>query len=166
MKRFDSPDDNNRGWKRIGLIVGAILGALVGVVTIVRTRLRVPPSARATPAAPPLRAAQSEGDQYAGVPLTTLPSQEAGPAKHSATVAAAAPPAQSERAGAQAVIPNGWNAAAPAQLPPPTYWPTVLALGVVLLVWGLVSSPIISAVGLGVFALGLTGWIGDLRHAT
>jgi hypothetical protein len=33
-----------------------------------------------------------------------------------------------------------------------------------LLLWGIVTSPLISAVGLLLFAGGITGWIGDIRH--
>lgn len=157
MSRLDSgPDDNSR-WKVVGLIAGAILGALVGLVTIGRALLRVPPPDVAPHPAPREKEGEA-GDRHAGIPITTIPAQEEGPGEEGA-----APPPPAE---GRATIPAGWNRAAPAHLPPPTYWPAVLALGIVLLFWGLVSSPIISAVGLGLFALGLGGWIGDLRHAT
>jgi hypothetical protein len=40
----------------------------------------------------------------------------------------------------------------------------VLALGITFLAWGIVTSLLISAVGLILFALALAGWIGELRH--
>jgi hypothetical protein len=51
-----------------------------------------------------------------------------------------------------------------AELPQPTYWPAVMALGIAFVAWGLVTTFIISGVGLLLFALALAGWIGDLRH--
>ena len=46
----------------------------------------------------------------------------------------------------------------------PTYWPVVLAGGIIFLLWGLITTPIISLVGLGLFILALAGWIGAIRH--
>jgi hypothetical protein len=48
--------------------------------------------------------------------------------------------------------------------PKPTAWPATLALSITFLAWGLVSSLIICGVGVVVFAVALTGWIGDIRH--
>jgi hypothetical protein len=50
------------------------------------------------------------------------------------------------------------------ELPKPTAWPPTLALSIALMLWGLVSSLIITGVGVVVFAVALTGWIGDIRH--
>jgi hypothetical protein len=50
-------------------------------------------------------------------------------------------------------------------LPRPTYWPAVMAFGITLLFWGLVTSYLILVVGLIVLAVALAGWIGDLLHA-
>ena len=58
----------------------------------------------------------------------------------------------------------GWSRPKPEHVPHPTYWPAVLALGVTCLVWGLVTSYVISAVGLLLFAVALSGWIWELRH--
>lgn len=55
-----------------------------------------------------------------------------------------------------------WTQAEPASLPEPTYWPAALALGIVLLVWGPVTTWMISAVGLALSVLALAGWIGDV----
>jgi hypothetical protein len=39
-----------------------------------------------------------------------------------------------------------------------------LALAITLLVWGLVTSLIITGVGLALFAVAMAGWIRDVRH--
>jgi hypothetical protein len=73
--------------------------------------------------------------------------------------------AQAEQpAPAAAQTRPGWSRPDHTDLPRPTYWPAVLALGIAFLAWGLVTSWIISGVGLVLFALALAGWIGDLRH--
>ncbi len=58
----------------------------------------------------------------------------------------------------------GWHVPEHLELPEPTYWPAVLAFGITLFAWGLVTSYVIIGVGLLVFAVALAGWIGDLRH--
>jgi hypothetical protein len=58
----------------------------------------------------------------------------------------------------------GWNVPQPQQLPAPCVWPAALALGITLLVWGLVTSLIITGVGILLFAVALAGWIRDIRH--
>jgi hypothetical protein len=60
--------------------------------------------------------------------------------------------------------PEEWTKLPAEPLPKPTAWPPTLALGVTFLLWGLASSLIISGVGAVVFAVALTGWIGDIRH--
>jgi hypothetical protein len=55
-----------------------------------------------------------------------------------------------------------WNPAQPAHLPRPTYAPAMLALGNTLLLWGLLTTWIISAVGAGLSALGLALWLADV----
>jgi len=59
---------------------------------------------------------------------------------------------------------SGWRHPDHSGLPQPTYWPAVLALGITFLAWGIVTSLVISGVGLVLFALALAGWIGELRH--
>ena len=61
-------------------------------------------------------------------------------------------------------LPPGWNIPQPRQLAEPCVWPAALALGITLLVWGLVTSLIITAVGGCVFAAALAGWIREIRH--
>lgn len=52
----------------------------------------------------------------------------------------------------------------PEQVPRPTYWPAVLALGCVLILLGIVTMWVLSATGMVLFILALIGWIGELRH--
>ncbi len=61
-------------------------------------------------------------------------------------------------------LPPGWNRAQPEHLPEPTQWPPALALAVTLIFWGLVSSLIITAIGVLLFGLSVVGWIRDIRH--
>jgi hypothetical protein len=61
-------------------------------------------------------------------------------------------------------LPSGWNTARPEQLPEPSIWPATLALGITLLLWGLVTSLIITGVGGMLFVVALAGWIRDIRH--
>jgi hypothetical protein len=58
----------------------------------------------------------------------------------------------------------GWHHPDHSGLPQPTYWPVVLALGITFIAWGIVTSLLISIVGLVLFALAIAGWIGELRH--
>jgi hypothetical protein len=57
-----------------------------------------------------------------------------------------------------------WQTPPAPRLPKPTAWPPTLALSITFLLWGLASSLLISGVGAVVFAVALTGWIGDIRH--
>jgi hypothetical protein len=59
---------------------------------------------------------------------------------------------------------EGWNVPKPDAVPRPTSWPAGLALGITLFAWGIISSPVILAVGLVVFVVSLAGWIGEIRH--
>ena len=67
--------------------------------------------------------------------------------------------------------PPGWHKPKPETLPKPGYWPALMALGIVLLLWGLAlgfnevfsSSLVTSGIGLILFVIALAGWIGDLR---
>jgi hypothetical protein len=60
--------------------------------------------------------------------------------------------------------PTGWTVLPPEKLPDPSIWPATLALAITFLVWGLVTSLIITGVGLALFAGALAGWIRDIRH--
>ncbi len=63
-----------------------------------------------------------------------------------------------------AELPPGWNLARPHKLPRPTYWPAVLAGGVVVFAWGPPTSWTVSVVGAVVSIIAIRGWIGELRH--
>ncbi len=54
--------------------------------------------------------------------------------------------------------------AKPEVLPEPTYWPFFLALGIVFLGWGLLTTWLISLAGFIIMIISLTGWINILRH--
>ncbi len=68
-------------------------------------------------------------------------------------------------------IPSGWHKPKPERLPKPGYWPALMALGIVFILWGFAlgfnevfsSSVVTSGIGLIVFIIALAGWIGDLR---
>jgi Cytochrome c oxidase subunit IV len=49
-------------------------------------------------------------------------------------------------------------------LPHPSVWPIVLAAGIALLLFGVVTSLAFSAVGAIMIVVALAGWIGELRH--
>jgi hypothetical protein len=59
---------------------------------------------------------------------------------------------------------EGWNRPKPDVIPRPTAWPPALALAVTLLAWGLITSPVVLAVGVILFAVSLVGWIQEIRH--
>lgn len=49
-------------------------------------------------------------------------------------------------------------------IPRSTYSPAVMALAIVCLLWGLLTTYLISLLGLVLLAVSLVGWIGELRH--
>ena len=57
-----------------------------------------------------------------------------------------------------------WAEPLPAEIPPPTYAPALLALGIVLLLWGLIAGWMVSAVGGLVSAVALAYWIQELLY--
>ena len=59
---------------------------------------------------------------------------------------------------------DSWSEPRPQNIPRPTYSPAVLALAIVCLLWGMVTTYLISLLGAILFILGLAGWIGELRH--
>lgn len=60
--------------------------------------------------------------------------------------------------------PSDWNAAKPDVIPRPTYAPAAMASGITLLLWGIVTSPVLLGAGGVVMTLSLIGWIGEMRH--
>jgi hypothetical protein len=61
-------------------------------------------------------------------------------------------------------LPPGWHLAKPEVLPRATYWPAVMALGIVFVFWGIVTTLAISVMGLALTAVALGGWIRELRN--
>jgi hypothetical protein len=59
---------------------------------------------------------------------------------------------------------NEWQPSQPDKLPAPTFWPIVLAVGIILFFWGFMSSIIFSGLGLFVMGIALAGWIGELNY--
>lgn len=59
---------------------------------------------------------------------------------------------------------EGYARPKPEAIPRATPWPAGLALAITFLAWGLVTSPIVLAVGVALFAVSLAGWIGEIRH--
>lgn len=57
------------------------------------------------------------------------------------------------------------NAAPEIHLPAPSYWPIVLAAGMVLMAAGVIFSLIITAVGVVVLLAAIIGWTGENRAA-
>ncbi len=136
------PEEREPGWKsaliRAGIILGAVIGGLVGLLSLLSTLLR-----RREPSA-----VSRQQRAISRQPSTTGDEEPEIRTPHSAL----------------RTPQSGWSVPRPEELPSPTYWPAVMALGIVLMVWGLVSTFVISGVGLALFALALAGWIGDLRH--
>jgi hypothetical protein len=49
-------------------------------------------------------------------------------------------------------------------MPAPTLWPAALSLGATVLVWGLISSLLMTGIGVMMVAIAIVGWINDIRH--
>ncbi len=54
--------------------------------------------------------------------------------------------------------------AVPQKLPASTYWPIILALGVIFFFWGFVTSLILTGIGFVTIGIALAGWIGELNN--
>ena len=54
--------------------------------------------------------------------------------------------------------------ARPEKMPHPTYWPFFLALGVVMSFWGILTTFVITGMGILIFLVALSGWIANLLH--
>jgi hypothetical protein len=57
-----------------------------------------------------------------------------------------------------------WTAPRVQIIPRATYSPAVMALAIVCLLWGLLTSYLISLLGVVLLVVSLAGWIGELRH--
>lgn len=58
-----------------------------------------------------------------------------------------------------------WQPVEEGHLPAPSIWPMVLAAGVTLLLFGVVTSLVFSVFGALLMVLSMHGWIQELRHA-
>jgi hypothetical protein len=56
------------------------------------------------------------------------------------------------------------QAADPEILPESTYWPVILSFGTSLLVWGFLTSLILSVAGVLFIGISLAGWISELNN--
>jgi hypothetical protein len=105
---------------------------------------------------------------FAGAPALTVASMPAGSGAARDTTSAgpdASEPIRPRPHEIPHIEPDpGWNLPRPAHLPHPTYWPAVLAMGIVFFAWGLVTNPVVTAVGVIIFFVALLGWIGEMRH--
>lgn len=61
-------------------------------------------------------------------------------------------------------VPEGWSRPLPEKAARPTYWPCTLAFGAVLVLWGPVTTFVISGVGVAICAVALIGWAHEVRH--
>jgi hypothetical protein len=59
---------------------------------------------------------------------------------------------------------GNWNTPLPERTPPPTYAPAFLALGITLLLFGVVSSYVFSAAGFVLIVVSISKWTGELLH--
>jgi hypothetical protein len=144
----DQPTDTNKNAVRLAL--GAALGSALGIITAVRTLSPARRQHDGATAAPPAPTEREAGSAPAAEEI--IPIGEARPD------AALAPPAPRPDRHPD------WERLPPAHLPRPTYWPITLALGIMFLMWGIVTTIAISVIGLVLLALALGGWIGELRH--
>jgi hypothetical protein len=62
-------------------------------------------------------------------------------------------------------VPQGWEPLPHETLPRPNFFPTGLAMGITFLFWGLITSWVILAVGIGLFWASLAGWIYEILRA-
>ena len=66
--------------------------------------------------------------------------------------------------GGAAVSDDGFSAPLPEVVPRPTWWPASVALGVMLMGWGAITSLTIFLIGAALLASSVVGWIGEIRH--
>ncbi len=57
-----------------------------------------------------------------------------------------------------------WCEAQPAVIPEPTFWPMVLALGVSISLWGILTSWVFVVAGMMLSLLSLYRWVMELRQ--
>lgn len=64
---------------------------------------------------------------------------------------------------APAGAPPEWSSPKPETVARPSWYPAAFAFGVTLTAWGLITSAIVFAMGMGILILSVSGWIGDIR---
>lgn len=57
-----------------------------------------------------------------------------------------------------------WEIARPEHPPGLTIWPAALSFAATLIIWGLISSLIMTIFGAVLFIISIAGWIKDIRH--
>jgi hypothetical protein len=62
----------------------------------------------------------------------------------------------------QPQVPPCWEPLPPERLPRPTFFPAGVAMGTAFIFWGLITSWVVLAVGISLFAAALAGWIYEL----
>lgn len=150
-----SQNRSNRG-KGVLVALGGLLSAFATAVAVVLTLGR---GLRRRDGAEKPRPAEDA----AATPLVPTPSSSTVRPESGVRTPV---PGQESTQGASAIglpLHPGWHMVDEA-LPAPTYWPVVMAVGITLIAWGVVTTPLISGAGLVLFALALAGWIGDLRR--
>lgn len=58
----------------------------------------------------------------------------------------------------------GYSVPLPEKIPRQTWWPASLALAVMLIGWGVITSLTIFVIGATLFTTSLVGWIGEIRR--
>ena len=64
----------------------------------------------------------------------------------------------------QATAREGWEPLPRESLPRPNFFPAGCAMGTTFIFWGFITSWVIFAVGVGLFAAALAGWITEIRR--
>jgi hypothetical protein len=59
---------------------------------------------------------------------------------------------------------EGWVQLPPEHVPRPTYWPAAMAAAIMLILWGLLGSAILTGTGIVLFIVAAAGWLKELRH--
>lgn len=59
---------------------------------------------------------------------------------------------------------EGWTDPQGMHVPEPTYAPLFLAIGMMCMLWGIVTTPLLSLVGGILFVIAISKWIGEVRH--
>ena len=69
---------------------------------------------------------------------------------------------ETQGTGREGQLPRGWEPLPHETLPRPNFFPAGLAMGITLILWGLITSWVILAVGIGLFAASFAGWIYEI----